>query len=63
MTMHPGLMNAAHADGSVHTVSMDIDQEVWLLKIVPDQSDPVDEGDGARPIYTNHVRHRDCRER
>lgn len=47
MTMHPGLMNAAHADGSVHTVSTDIDQQVWLLKIVPDESNPVDEGDGG----------------
>ncbi len=48
-TTHPGVMNACQADGSVSTVSTDIDELVWLYKITTDDSDPVDQGEPTNP--------------
>jgi prepilin-type N-terminal cleavage/methylation domain-containing protein len=56
MTTHPGIMNAAHADGSLHTVSTGIDENVWLKMITTDESNPVDQGDSlsnpSAPCYS-----------
>jgi prepilin-type N-terminal cleavage/methylation domain-containing protein len=52
LTTHTGIMNAAHADGSLHTVSTSIDENVWLKMITTDESNPVDQGDSLSNIST-----------
>ena len=41
---HPGGINAAFADGSVHTIAADIDQQVWIYACDPRDGIPFEPG-------------------